>query len=255
MNAARRQIPPAIVAIVAGSTALLGSGAATAQEINITGPLFITCGSGYCWPLRRTRLEATLGLAVLGETVTGAPMGSRVEAASTLGLNVEARLMPASVHGRSMGHGVAMGATAVLGPTLRFERGRVREQVITDTAYVFEFHLERGDEGNTVRHILGFAELGISGRWAWFDTAPTSFALGPRVSLGVDGHWGRCGKRILGLGFDVRSLHATFGGALHTVLISGQIRVGWDLPYKSDCDDFFAARRGACERTRTTRRG
>jgi hypothetical protein len=183
MSAAGRQLLPALVAVVTGSTALLGSSAATAQEIEITGPLTCAPVAVFCSPLRNTHLEMTFGLAVLGETVTGAPMASHVKATSTLGLNVEARLMPKSVHGRSMGHGVTLGATPVLGPTLRFERGRVLEQVIADTAYVFEFLLQQANEGMTERHIFSFAELGISGRWAWFDAAPTSFAVGPRVSL------------------------------------------------------------------------
>ena len=128
--------------------------------------------------------------------------------------------------------------TLGLGPTLRLPRDTVLEQVVADAAHVFHTGIARFTSGSSEHHVVASIELGISGRWAFFDTGSPTTALGPRFGLGVDDHRGRLGRTIWGLGVDVRPLYEIGSGPLHSVLVAAQLRVGWDLPpLPNPCDD------------------
>jgi hypothetical protein len=226
---ALRALPLVLVPVTLASPRV-----ATAQEIQITGP--IGCAPAAVWapPSRRTRVEVTLGMGALGEVPTSTPAGPRPEAGMATGLSAEARFVPRA----AWGQGASIGVTLGLGPTLRLPSDPVLTQVIADAAYVFHTGIARFESRNHEHHVIASVELGISGRWAFRDAGSPLTALGPRFGLGVDDHKGRLGRTIWGLGLDVRPLYEVGSGPLHSVLVAAQLRVGWDLPPLSNaCDD------------------
>ncbi len=190
------------------------------------------------------RLVLAAGLGVLDHATTGTMAAYGYDRGPAPSVSLNARWL-SRIDGCScaMGHGVDVQATFSRGPSFGLAHTAAYTQYLGDVAYAFRVELpclRRGDRRIYTTGMAGIAVLvsdaGL-GDTATDDAARLNertlaasaydrVAVGWRLGGTFDITWART---LVGVGVDLRNVYAVSGDQARTLLLSANLRVGFDL--------------------------